>query len=295
MLRLLSSTAIALVLAGGPLMAQSDAPAPAANESTDAYESESSSVIWERADEAWVSDDLIGAEVVNASDETLGEIEQLLVAVADAPADAPAESESPAAAAPGSELDSSASIDGGAESPAAGAPAGESDAGGADSAMNDGFAPESEAAPESFAMDGMSDREMTDSEATQELPEAGSEPDMAQSETDSSTAPEGDVAEGGTLYSEPLPSEGESVMTPSEPAIADLAVTDIVIGVGGFLGIGEKRVAIPIERFEFYTGDNSEKKIVLNATSEELEGLPDYVERDDGLASDEFAPAPTAQ
>ena len=51
----------------------------------------------------------------------------------------------------------------------------------------------------------------------------------------------------------------------------------VVVGVGGFIGIGEKDVAIALNRFTMEpTPDLSSTKLVLNATKEELEAAPAF-------------------
>jgi hypothetical protein len=74
-------------------------------------------------------------------------------------------------------------------------------------------------------------------------------------------------------------SAGETVMTPSNGSV-QAEVGDVVISIGGFLGIGGKRVSVPMERLMFFSGDRGEHKIVLNATSDELDAMPNYVEVD---------------
>ena len=50
-----------------------------------------------------------------------------------------------------------------------------------------------------------------------------------------------------------------------------------VLSVGGFLGLGEKEVAMPLDRFDV----GADQAIVLsNATEEELKSMPDW--EDDG-------------
>jgi sporulation protein YlmC with PRC-barrel domain len=49
----------------------------------------------------------------------------------------------------------------------------------------------------------------------------------------------------------------------------------IVVGVGGFLGMGEKNVAMPLSRFSFAAGKNG--KIMVKATKAELNGAPAFV------------------
>jgi sporulation protein YlmC with PRC-barrel domain len=52
-------------------------------------------------------------------------------------------------------------------------------------------------------------------------------------------------------------------------------VTAAVIGVGGFIGIGEKNVAVPFNDLQTKT-ENDEMTVVLNTTKAELEAAPDY-------------------
>lgn len=55
-------------------------------------------------------------------------------------------------------------------------------------------------------------------------------------------------------------------------------VLGAVIGVGGFLGIGEKNVAVPFENISTAMKGENESVIVLNVTKEELEAAPDYAD-----------------
>jgi len=53
----------------------------------------------------------------------------------------------------------------------------------------------------------------------------------------------------------------------------DGTIEHVILGVGGFLGIGEKEVAVPWDRF---TVDPAENRIVADVSREELEGMPDF-------------------
>ncbi len=55
-------------------------------------------------------------------------------------------------------------------------------------------------------------------------------------------------------------------------------VTGAVIGVGGFLGIGEKNVAVSFDRLKTKNVDNNEEVFTLNATKKELQNAPDYLD-----------------
>jgi sporulation protein YlmC with PRC-barrel domain len=52
-------------------------------------------------------------------------------------------------------------------------------------------------------------------------------------------------------------------------------ITTIVIGVGGFLGLGEKRVALPFETVT-YNDQNGTRQIMVPLTKEALLAAPDY-------------------
>jgi hypothetical protein len=81
----------------------------------------------------------------------------------------------------------------------------------------------------------------------------------------------------------------------------DGSVDAIVIGIGGFLGIGEKNVAVAFDAIEKSTDADGNIVLVLNASAEELEVAPPYVtvaelrqqqEMQQPAATDPLAPAP---
>jgi hypothetical protein len=64
----------------------------------------------------------------------------------------------------------------------------------------------------------------------------------------------------------------ESIGTVSDLIITpDYTVRGVVVGVGGFLGIGEKRVALPLERLTIRTPQPGVVEVTANVTREELE------------------------
>jgi ribosomal 30S subunit maturation factor RimM len=69
---------------------------------------------------------------------------------------------------------------------------------------------------------------------------------------------------------------------------ADGTADQLIIGVGGFLGIGEKNVAMPFKDFD-WAEKNGDRWLVTAATKEQLQALPDF----DRRAYDP-APAPVA-
>jgi hypothetical protein len=81
----------------------------------------------------------------------------------------------------------------------------------------------------------------------------------------------------------------------------DGSVDAIVIGIGGFLGIGEKNVAVAFDAIEKSTDADGNIVLMLNASAEELEVAPPYVtvaelrqqqEMQQPAATDPLAPAP---
>jgi sporulation protein YlmC with PRC-barrel domain len=56
----------------------------------------------------------------------------------------------------------------------------------------------------------------------------------------------------------------------------DGGIDAVVVGVGGFLGIGEKSVAVAYSNVQAMPGDDGSVKLVLNTTKEELDAAPSY-------------------
>jgi sporulation protein YlmC with PRC-barrel domain len=52
-------------------------------------------------------------------------------------------------------------------------------------------------------------------------------------------------------------------------------ITTVVVGVGGFLGLGAKQVALPFETVT-YSDQNGERQIMVPLTKEALQAAPDY-------------------
>ena len=96
--------------------------------------------------------------------------------------------------------------------------------------------------------------------------------------------PEGySAVERDTLTAELL--TGADVRDSSDASIAEVSdlvltgegqVTDVVLDVGGFLGIGAKTVAIPMDRLIVAQTEGGAVRIWVNMTKEELQALPDH-------------------
>ena len=53
-------------------------------------------------------------------------------------------------------------------------------------------------------------------------------------------------------------------------------VTSLIVGVGGFLGVDEKDVAVPFEAIQVTNRDNSKWRLVMNTTKNDLKGAPGF-------------------
>lgn len=61
----------------------------------------------------------------------------------------------------------------------------------------------------------------------------------------------------------------------------DGQITAVIIGVGGFLGIGEKSVAVDFQSLEFVLAADNTERWVLPTTADALTGAPDFVWEED--------------
>jgi sporulation protein YlmC with PRC-barrel domain len=72
-------------------------------------------------------------------------------------------------------------------------------------------------------------------------------------------------------------------------------VSGVVIGVGGFLGIGEKSIAVPFTAVMKTADENGKIKLSVNLTKDQVESAPDFLTLADKASKAATpAPAPTA-
>ena len=136
-------------------------------------------------------------------------------------------------------------------------------------------------------------------------------PPAAAATTPDSTAPTTAAAPTGEKFlttqdqGEVLASKviGSTVYGPGDENLGDIndvilakegGVDAVVIGVGGFLGIGEKNVAVAFDQIEPTTDADGNVKLVLRVSKEELDAAPEYMTLAD-LAAKEPVPAPATQ
>jgi hypothetical protein len=116
-------------------------------------------------------------------------------------------------------------------------------------------------------------------------------PDQS-SEAAKPMAPEQSTAQGGQFLKEQTADDmlatsiiGKPAVNSQDEQIGDVndLVTDrsgkiiaALIGVGGFLGIGEKDVAVRFEDLKFNRDENDNVKVTLNISKETLASAPNY-------------------
>jgi sporulation protein YlmC with PRC-barrel domain len=78
---------------------------------------------------------------------------------------------------------------------------------------------------------------------------------------------------------------GQTVFTPANENVGEIndlvmnkddGVVTAIVGVGGFLGMGEKNVAMPMDKLTATKFEDNTLKLVINATREELEAAPAF-------------------
>jgi sporulation protein YlmC with PRC-barrel domain len=95
----------------------------------------------------------------------------------------------------------------------------------------------------------------------------------------------------------------QSVYDPSDAKIGEIMdvlvdrdgkIAVLIVGVGGFLGMGEKDVAVPFNSVQFKTKDSNKWYPVMNTTKDALKSAPGYkYDRTSTTWMPENAPATT--
>jgi hypothetical protein len=82
----------------------------------------------------------------------------------------------------------------------------------------------------------------------------------------------------------------ESVKNAANETIGDIndvlisgdgKVAAVIVGVGGFLGMGEKNVALPYDQLVFAKDIGDDLVVTTSATKESLETAPEYIKPED--------------
>ena len=107
------------------------------------------------------------------------------------------------------------------------------------------------------------------------------QPDAAAQQQESmqqqaATQPEQAVSVEKVLGSSVVNADGQEVGEIEDLVMDQNQVTYAVLSVGGFLGIGEKKVAVPLEDLQL---GEDESYLMTSATQEQLEQMPEYDEQ----------------
>lgn len=105
-------------------------------------------------------------------------------------------------------------------------------------------------------------------------------------------------SDGTALASDLL---GSSVYSSTDETIGEISdmivnldgtIEGVVIGVGGFLGLGEKSVAIEMASLTVTTNEDGETRLQSAATREDLEAAPEFMTVEDQEAAEQAAQPP---
>ena len=132
--------------------------------------------------------------------------------------------------------------------------------------------------------------------AEQEVEEEVGDADMAEAALTEGEPVEGQIvlqSENTILAADLI---GLTVYSPTDEEVGEIndlivsfegVVEGVIVGVGGFLGIGEKDVAIEMQALELIPDEEEEPRLVLSTTKEELEAAPGFVTRSEQEAEAE--------
>ena len=100
-------------------------------------------------------------------------------------------------------------------------------------------------------------------------------------------SPKGDKMTTGEISASQL--LDESVLNEANESVGDVndiildssgKISSVIVGVGGFLGIGEKDVALSFDQLSFAQDKDNNLVVTTKATKESLQAAPQYVKRD---------------
>ncbi len=80
-----------------------------------------------------------------------------------------------------------------------------------------------------------------------------------------------DILDGATIYG-----PGDEKIGSVSHVHGTGAASMIVVDVGGFLGIGAKSVAVPLDQLEFMRDENGAVHAVTSWTKDELKEMPEH-------------------
>lgn len=82
-----------------------------------------------------------------------------------------------------------------------------------------------------------------------------------------------EVLEGATIYG-----PGDEKIGAVSHSHGAGAATEVVVDVGGFLGIGAKPVSVPLDQLEFMRDEDGDVHAVTSWTKDQLKEMPEHVD-----------------
>ncbi|HET7716040.1 MAG TPA: PRC-barrel domain-containing protein [Bauldia sp.] len=145
-----------------------------------------------------------------------------------------------------------------------------------------------EVAPDATAPEVAPDQNLTDTETVAPETDADTMATDEQAETpDVAATDDGEIYVGEQATEEQLATNwiGQSLYNANDENLGDIndllidkdgTVKAVIVGVGGFLGIGEKDVAIDFDSIEPRTDEDGDVSLYFDATQEQLEAAPEF-------------------
>lgn len=146
------------------------------------------------------------------------------------------------------------------------------------------------------ATDSGTGTDTTDSDMAQDTPPAADAPAAGMGSDDMYIVSQTD---GEILASELIGAKVENGEGETIGEINDVIVTEtegvkgVVIGVGGFLGMGEKDVGVSFDQIDQTRDENGDVQLMLMASADELKQAEDFMTLSDKMAEEQAARAAT--
>jgi sporulation protein YlmC with PRC-barrel domain len=107
---------------------------------------------------------------------------------------------------------------------------------------------------------------------------AGQGADEDQKHATAIPAKQSDMVLGSSLLNKSVYGSDDATIGEVEEILfkSDGKIEGLVLGVGGFLGLGEKYVALPMDRFKVMPEADGQARITVSATEDELRNAPEF-------------------
>jgi len=141
----------------------------------------------------------------------------------------------------------------------------------------------------------LSDTEMSADAETEAAPMDEANTEMAEAESAEPVEGQITMQDADTVLAEDL--LGATVYNNNDENVGDIndliigldgSVKGVVIGVGGFLGLGEKQVAVQMAALDVVERENGSPRLMTSATKTDLEAAPEFVSAADQASAQQM-------